>query len=72
MVVYGENFKDDPDKEFRVEVKIPAVTPRDGTLWARLCSPDAGKGRGFFFRPEVGDEVVVGFLKLLLTSCQAK
>jgi Rhs element Vgr protein len=56
------NFKDDPDKEFRVEVKIPAVTPGDGTVWARLCSLDAGKGRGFFFRPEVGDEVVVGFL----------
>lgn len=56
------NFKDDPEKEFRVEVKIPAVTPGDGTVWAALCSPDAGKGRGFFFRPEVGDEVVVGFL----------
>jgi uncharacterized protein involved in type VI secretion and phage assembly len=35
----------------------------EGTfLWARLASPDAGKERGFFFRPEVGDEVVVGFL----------
>ena len=31
-------------------------------LWARLASPDAGKERGFFFRPEPGDEVVVGFL----------
>jgi len=30
-------------------------------VWARLASPDAGKGRGFFFRPETGDEVVVGF-----------
>jgi len=25
-------------------------------------SPDAGAGRGFVFRPEVGDEVVIGFL----------
>jgi uncharacterized protein involved in type VI secretion and phage assembly len=24
-------------------------------------TPDAGAGRGFFFRPEPGDEVVVGF-----------
>lgn len=53
---------DDPDKEFRVKVKLPAVTAGDATVWARLCTPDAGKQRGYFFRPEVGDEVVVGFL----------
>lgn len=28
---------------------------------ARLSTPMAGGGRGAFFRPEVGDEVVVGF-----------
>jgi len=28
---------------------------------ARLAAPMAGPGRGAFFRPEVGDEVVVGF-----------
>jgi uncharacterized protein involved in type VI secretion and phage assembly len=38
------------------------VTPGDGTVGAELCSPDAGNERGFFFRPEVGDEVVVGVL----------
>jgi uncharacterized protein involved in type VI secretion and phage assembly len=26
-----------------------------------LASPDAGKERGYFFRPDPGDEVVVGF-----------
>jgi uncharacterized protein involved in type VI secretion and phage assembly len=31
-------------------------------LWARLASPDAGKERGYFFRPEAGDEVIVGFI----------
>jgi uncharacterized protein involved in type VI secretion and phage assembly len=31
-------------------------------LWARVASLDAGDDRGFFFRPEVGDEVIVGFL----------
>jgi Rhs element Vgr protein len=55
------SYNDDPEGEYRVEVSLPAV-PQDGTVWARLCAPDAGKKRGYFFRPEVGDEVVVGFL----------
>ena len=53
---------DDPEKEFRVKVRLPAITTGDATVWARLCAPDAGKQRGYFFRPEVGDEVVVSFL----------
>ena len=38
------------------------MTTGDASVWARLCAPDAGNQRGYFFRPEVGDEVVVGFL----------
>jgi Rhs element Vgr protein len=53
---------DDPDKEFRVRVTLPGITTGDAVVWARLCAPDAGKQRGYFFRPEVGDEVLVGFL----------
>ena len=53
---------DDPDKEFRVKIKLPGITTGDASVWARLCAPDAGNQRGYFFRPEVGDEVVVGFL----------
>ncbi|HLH01721.1 MAG TPA: phage baseplate assembly protein V [Bryobacteraceae bacterium] len=30
-------------------------------LWARMMTPHAGQSRGFFFQPEVGDEVVVVF-----------
>lgn len=55
-------FAEDPEKELRVKVLLPAVDPEKGVVWARLASPDAGKGRGFFFRPEAGDEVIVGFL----------
>lgn len=54
-------YKSDPDKQFRVQVKIPSIES-DGVVWARLLSTDAGKNRGFFFRPEPGDEVVVGFI----------
>jgi uncharacterized protein involved in type VI secretion and phage assembly len=31
-------------------------------VWARLATLDAGDGRGTYFRPEIDDEVVVGFL----------
>jgi uncharacterized protein involved in type VI secretion and phage assembly len=54
-------FEEDPDKEFRVKVKLPGIDPKKGDIWARLAAPDAGKGRGYFFRPEPGDEVIVGF-----------
>jgi phage protein D/phage baseplate assembly protein gpV len=56
-----DSFEADPDKEFRVKVRIPALGDPQPAIWARLASPDAGKGRGFFFLPEPGDEVVLGF-----------
>lgn len=55
-------FEEDPAGELRVRVLLPAVDPAEGLVWARLASPDAGKDRGYHFRPEPGDEVVVGFL----------
>lgn len=55
-------FAQDPDKEYRVKVLLPAFGETHGSVWARLASPEAGKGRGYFFRPEPGDEVIVGFL----------
>lgn len=53
---------EDPDKELKVKVQLPMLKQDANTLWARLGSPDAGMGRGYFFRPEVGDEVVIGFV----------
>jgi Rhs element Vgr protein len=55
-------FEADPDGELRVKVALPGVDPEKALVWARLASPDAGKDRGYFFRPEPEDEVVVGFL----------
>jgi Rhs element Vgr protein len=56
-----DKFEKDPDKEFRVKVNLPGIHKDQGVVWARLASPDAGRERGYFFRPEPGDEVVVGF-----------
>lgn len=52
---------DDPDKLARVQVTLPMLGAQKNAVWARLASPDAGNGRGMVFRPEPGDEVVVGF-----------
>ena len=54
-------YEEDPDGEYRVKVILPAIDEAEGAVWARLLTPDAGLERGFFFRPEAGDEVVVGF-----------
>jgi Rhs element Vgr protein len=53
---------EDPDGEFRVRVRLPLVHDGDDGVWARVASLDAGAERGFFFRPEIGDEVLLGFL----------
>jgi Rhs element Vgr protein len=55
-------FQEDPDQAFRVPVLLPGINNEEEAVWARLVTPDAGPGRGFFFRPESGDEVIVGFL----------
>lgn len=56
-----DKFEVDPDKQFRVKVILPGIDEKTGSVWARLAAPDAGNNRGWFFRPETGDEVVVGF-----------
>lgn len=51
----------DPEKLGRVRIKYPWLSDDDESDWARVAVPMAGNGRGTFFLPEVGDEVVVGF-----------
>ena len=57
----ADKFEADPDKQLRVKVILPSVGAKAESVWARLAAPEAGKDRGYFFRPEIGDEVVVGF-----------
>lgn len=52
----------DPDGEHRIQVKLPIIDPQAKGVWARMASLDAGKERGYFFRPEIDDEVIVGFI----------
>lgn len=52
----------DPDGEERIQVHIPMIDPAGDGTWARLATLDAGADRCAIFRPEIGDEVVIGFL----------
>jgi len=52
----------DPEKAGRVKVKLPMVSDKDESTWARVVTLGAGKSRGIEFMPDVGDEVVVAFL----------
>ncbi len=52
----------DPLGEERIRINLPIVSPSGEGIWARQAKPDAGPGRGSLFRPEIGDEVIVGFL----------
>lgn len=52
----------DPDGEDRIMVKLPVINPEEQGIWCRLSSLDAGSERGFVFRPEIDDEVIVGFI----------
>ena len=55
-------LESDPDGEDRIRVRIPVIDGADQGVWTRVASLDAGDDRGAFFRPEIGDEVIVGFI----------
>lgn len=55
----------DPANQFRVQVTTPMLQTSDtgdNVLWARLSNFYATSGAGAFFFPEIGDEVIVGFI----------
>lgn len=55
-------LENDPDGEDRILVRIPVIHKDDEGAWCRVSSLDAGDERGMFFRPEINDEVIVGFI----------
>jgi uncharacterized protein involved in type VI secretion and phage assembly len=52
---------DDPSKLGRVKLRFPWLGDDYESEWAHIASPMSGPSRGFFFSPEEGDEVLVGF-----------
>lgn len=53
---------EDPAGEHRIQVKLPVIDPAEEGTWSRIAVPDAGDNRGFFFMPDIGDEVITGFI----------
>ena len=55
---------EDPDANYRVLVTLPSFTGtgQEIGLWARLAFPYASNNAGFFFYPEIGDEVLLTFI----------
>jgi uncharacterized protein involved in type VI secretion and phage assembly len=51
----------DPENMGRVKLKFPWLSEQDVTDWVRIATLMAGKERGSYFLPEVGDEVLVAF-----------
>jgi uncharacterized protein involved in type VI secretion and phage assembly len=56
-----KQLSDDPAGEARVLVSLPRVES-GAALWARLASFYASDSAGAVFYPDVGDDVIVGFL----------
>lgn len=55
-------LESDPDGEERILVKLPTLGDEHQGVWARMATMDAGNNRGWVIRPEIGDEVIVGFI----------
>jgi uncharacterized protein involved in type VI secretion and phage assembly len=51
----------DPDQQGKVKIKLPGMTDDETGPWARVAVLMGGGGRGTFFLPEQGDEVLVAF-----------
>lgn len=45
----------------RVQVQLPSIDALDLSPWARVATPAAGLASGFYWIPNLGDEVLVAF-----------
>ncbi len=55
------NNSDNEEDWGHVKVKFPWLDQDAESFWARLTGPGFGPDRGFYFMPEVNDEVLVAF-----------
>jgi Rhs element Vgr protein len=53
---------EDPEGQDRIQVKTATLDNNANGIWTRVACLDAGSDRGTFFRPEIGDEVILGFI----------
>jgi len=58
-----KQIQEDPKSRYRIKISFPLLEDDSDGIWARLNSFYASNEVGAFFFPEVGDEVIVGFLE---------
>ncbi len=51
----------DPEGQGRVQVSLPWLGGQNESYWAPIATMMSGRGRGSWFMPEVGDEVLIAF-----------
>ncbi|MEL1255772.1 phage baseplate assembly protein V, partial [Flavobacterium sp. DGU38] len=51
----------DPEGLGRVKVQFNWAGGNNSSEWLRMIQPHSGSGKGFYFIPEIGEEVLVGF-----------
>ncbi len=52
----------DPEEEHRIQVKLPIISEKEDGIWARVLALHAGENYGVHFLPDIGNEVLIGFL----------
>ena len=57
-----QKLDEDPDGQNKVQVSVPVLQADTEGVWARLANYYASDQFGAFFIPEIGDEVVLGYL----------
>ncbi|TVP46482.1 MAG: type VI secretion system tip protein VgrG [Mongoliibacter sp.] len=59
-----KKINEDPDGDYRVLIQLEAFQNKSNSneLWARIAFNYASHQAGFFFFPEIGDEVLVSFI----------
>lgn len=64
QIAIVKQIVEDPDNGFRVLVTFPSFEGIDQNegVWARMAHPYASSEAGFFFYPEIGDEVLLSFI----------
>jgi uncharacterized protein involved in type VI secretion and phage assembly len=53
---------EDPEGEYRIQVSTPVMAAATDGVWARLAKFYASDSVGAFFLPEIGDEVILGYI----------
>lgn len=60
--VISTDNEEENDSNYWVKVLIPMINNDQDGVWARVTGIGSGETKGIYFKPEVGDDVVLGFL----------